>query len=124
MTDKGIEGGRANYAYKKCEERIKAPKSRYRARVKDLPAMIQSNGLAAATAFLYSKDKDDSYKNLYQDIEYWLRMNNLLIGGKSLMESLTEMDAMKYRRAAVEVMALLKWMKRFVDGIEPAGGGA
>jgi len=113
-----IENGRANAAYKMCNEQRNSMRE-YRTRVKDLPSMIQVNGLAPAIAFLYSKRRG-AYRRLYSDIESWLISQNLIQA--NLMESLTRMDAMRYRQVTVEVMALLGWMKRFVDGIEPDRG--
>lgn len=117
-----IENGRVNAAYQFCERQKK--NNSYYIRIKNMPMMIKTNGMAAAIAFLFSKQRDEKrrltpYGQLYYDIQNWLLEKKFIEEGENkkpqdvLMEQLTSMESEQYRLITIETMALLGWMKRF-----------
>lgn len=108
-----IEDARVNAAYEYCKKQV--GKDDYRTRIRNMPGMIKTSGMAAATAFLFSKQEVAPYRELYQNIEEWLRKKMLIEKEPGLMEQLTTMDSEKYQMVTMETMALLNWMKRFAD---------
>lgn len=90
-----------------------------------MPTMIQVNGYAGAVAFLFSKldDEDKGYQFLYEDIQSWLKEQELISDDKesSLIKQIVQVDKQRYRQITAETMALLGWMKRFADGFHIKG---
>lgn len=124
---KGIEEGRAIFAYR-CVESINDELDKdiakyYKSYVKRIPAMIKNNGLGPAIAFIYSKGKDadkrdkKAYFNLYNHIESRLKEIELLEENDKLIETILEVDSLKYREITIEVLALFNWLRRIADGM-------
>ena len=112
---KSIENGRAKAAYGFVEEVLKQSYSdEYKSYVKNLPPLIQNNGLGNAVAFINSKDKD-AYNKIYQQLEGWLQKKGLI--EKKLMKEIKEMESGKYRQVTRETLSLLNWWRRFADGM-------
>lgn len=138
-----IEQARAKFAFEKVAEVAGRHEnfdfqSNYRGLVEKLPAMIQTNGLGQTLAFLYSKgtNKEGSFvpnekaeARLYQHLRMWLCRTDWPIGpypgaapqGERpelcLLDRLTSGDSRTYRRATVEALALIAWLKRFAGGM-------
>lgn len=121
-----IENGRAAFAFEKVARFVKHNREKskeYKAYVKRLPSIIQVNGLGQALAFYYSKDS--THRQIYQDIAEWIEedMSTLLQKFKKdnetdeFIEVLVKMSSAEYRFVTMEVLALLNWMRRFVDGM-------
>ena len=139
---KGIEQGRADFAYK-CAEEAKQIWSRegmpdnkdsreakdYKSYVKKIPMMIKTNGLGATLAFIKSKSKCKNNKpsNAYALINEQLKQWFLHDAQHYLMPELTSNDDLvavvialkstQYRAVTVEIMALFGWLRRFAEGL-------
>mgnify|MGYP001143254577 CR=1 FL=1 len=120
MSKSMLEQGRAAYAYAQVEEylqgRIEDQQKEYRAYLKKIPAMIQTNGLGQTMAFYFSKR--GTHRDIYQQIAHWVeKKNDSMFQGEDFLEVLVNMDSSEYRMIAVEVVALTNWMRRFADGL-------
>lgn len=129
MSRKGIEDGRAAFAYKKAEEgRDKekgAKPSEYKAYCDKIPMMIKTNGLGNTLAFIKS-NKNKTYKLIYQQISEWFRDNDRkhIMDFKNkpdLVYEVIKLDSKKYRMATVETLALFNWLRRFARGLIEGG---
>ena len=128
-TLKTIEQGRAKYAFEKVkeisEDRSKKLKENYKSTAKKLPVLIKTNGLGQTLAFLKSKgEKDESkpknaHDRLYDQISIWLQTEDFkgLVDVGELVEQVINLESQAYRQVTVETLALLNWMRRFVDGL-------
>ncbi|MDE0426605.1 MAG: type III-B CRISPR module-associated protein Cmr5 [Candidatus Poribacteria bacterium] len=125
-TLKGIEQGRASYAFKVVQEVSDSLKKEYKSAAKKLPVQIKMNGLGQSLAFLKSKGEKDeekpknAYDQLYEDIGIWLQtedVKRLVEKDEELVKEVIQLESHAYRKATVETLALLNWMRRFVDGL-------
>lgn len=131
VTIKGLEQGRANFAYK-CAEVAKACKidkrsKEYKSYVKKIPMLIKTNGLGATFAFVKSKSKEDieksgyAYKLIYDHTGQWLRKDDKNLWGLNesddLVEMIIKLDSPQYRATTNEVLSFFKWLSRFADGL-------
>lgn len=120
---KGIENGRAEFAYKCAEEGSKLNKpSEYKAYAKNIPMMIKTNGLGATLAFIKAKGKGkgkdgNAYDKLYNQISKWLKDEKKLINNNDLVKEIVEKPSSEYRFITIEVLALMSWIRRFADGL-------
>lgn len=121
MSIRELEKERANFAYKKVEEvseNSMINHSEYKAYCKKIPGMIQTNGLSATFAFMYSKGK--TYKDIYDQVDERLlefyKGDKDLDNDKELMKKLLNLDSSKYRKVTIEILALFNWLRRFADG--------
>ncbi|RME80945.1 MAG: type III-B CRISPR module-associated protein Cmr5 [Planctomycetota bacterium] len=119
MSQKGIEQGRAKFAYDKVKEVHKKDwNGEYKSYVKKFPSYIKTNGLGAALAFAYSKRAKEAWAALYGQVAEWLStQKHLGIQQGELVEIIIKLDSSKYRMVTVEVLALLSWMRRFAEGM-------
>jgi len=101
---------------------------KYRSYIRNTPSLILNNGLGATFAFMFSKQekKDgDVYLYIAKNLYDWLKKeeNQYLIklGGENklqeLMQKTIELNTTEYRAVTNEVLALLVWFKRFVEGM-------
>lgn len=122
-----IEGGRASFAFsevKKFIEKYPDHQSSYRSYVKKMPSIIQVNGLGQALAFYYSKHGERAYEEIYKTSSLWLNQkfpDLLKDKEKTLVEVVINLKSQKYRLFTMEVMSLLNWMRKFVDGMVKEG---
>jgi len=127
-TMKGIEQGRAEYAFTCAKEAKEVSKlgKEYKSYVKKLPMLIKTNGLGAAFAFMYSKrnKEEGKYWNVIgKNIYDWLKKDgrvNFLIevdDFNALVIKTTKINSTEYRRLTVEVLAFLTWLRRFAEGL-------
>lgn len=120
-TIEKLENGRAAYAFSTVESYINKNKSKkenqknYRSYIKKLPSIIQVNGLGQAMAFYYSKKS--IHKDIYDQIDEWIKKVFPEKGDQEFINWLINQDSMKYRQVTFEVLALLNWMRRFVEGM-------
>ena len=63
--------------------------------------------------------KENGYDKLYKQIGDWLRTDaaNQLVPQGELVEQVIQLKSPVYRQVTVEALALLNWMRRFVDGL-------
>lgn len=86
----------------------------YGSEVRRLPAMIQTDGLGAALAFLLAKGKDQ-HKEVYHHIEEWLRQPEQFGFTGDLLEWVLKQPTPVYRQIASETLAYVGWLKRFAE---------
>lgn len=121
-----LEQGRAEFAYR-CVEEVKASKDHiqknYRSYARKLPQMILSNGLGQTIAFVYAKKENgDAYDLIYKHLTEYLksecvasiRMPN---NQNELIEWIISLNSYNYRHLTEEILAFLKWLKRFAEGM-------
>lgn len=124
---KGIEQGRADFAYKCANQVPKELKESYRSHVRSFPMLVKTNGLGAALAFLFSKrDKEQGVHEMVgNSIVDWLKKDeqykNYGLGKLSDLKSLTEgvigINSPEYRALTIEVLAFFNWLRRFAEGL-------
>ncbi len=128
MSVKGIEEGRAKFAYEKVKEITKESasfQSKYRSYVEKLPPLILSCGLGNAIAFVCSKKGEDSlekrvYKRLYEHLSEYMKQQAIskkCPNNKELIDWIISSDSTEYRIITSEIMAFLWWLKRFAEGM-------
>jgi CRISPR-associated protein Cmr5 len=88
--------------------------SKYKSLVRSAPADIQTSGLGQTVAFWRAKGKDE-HGALYQHVSIWLKGKFGYTGElhQWIIDARTSSD--DYRRATVEAMAYLGWLKRFAE---------
>jgi CRISPR-associated protein Cmr5 len=96
----------------------------YNSWVKKVPVLILTNGLGQTLAFLPSKG-DGAKERLYQHLSIWL-MGQMSWSPQAhqktdLLECLIQEPSATYRRATVETLAFLNWLKRFADALLERG---
>ena len=128
-TLKTIEQGRATFAFKVVQGVSDSLKKEYKSTAKKLPVLIKTNGLGQTLAFLKSKggkiDKKtgkktiNAHDKLYEHIGTWLQTEDVkgLVDAGELVEQVINLESHAYRQVTVETLALLNWMRRFVDGL-------
>ncbi len=120
-----LEQQRAAQAAKDiCEAKAKGrpDSSEYRSLVEGLPAMILANGLGQTCAYLLSRAEGDQHKVellLYCHLEQWVKSQIPQLQQGGLLAALTNADVGTYRRAQVEALAYLQWLKRFAQAELP-----
>jgi CRISPR-associated protein Cmr5 len=84
--------------------------------VKKLPALILTNGLGQALAFLLAKGKrQEAAKTLYDHLSKWIMAEVAQVQGVKLLDWLIKHDSAQYRRATTEALAFVNWLKRFAE---------
>ncbi len=116
---RGIEQGRAKFAYDSVNEIAQDAnadlKKKYKSGAKKLPVLIKTNGLAQALAFI--NNRDDGNEKLYGMIYEWLNHKQLVEDNTELVDAVIDKPSNEYRRITTETLALLNWVRRFVDGL-------
>ena len=104
----------------KEKEKLQYYTSDYKSYVKKIPSMIQTNGLSATLAFMYSKGK--TYVIIYEQIEEWLKnKRKLKENSEELVKWVISLDSPEYKYITNEVMALFMWLRRFAEGMIEKG---
>jgi len=126
-TIKGLEQGRAKFAYEYAEKIDKSLKEKFKSHVKSFPMLVKTNGLGAALAFLFSKkDKEQGvYKLVGNSIVECLKEDekyknyglDKLTDLQSLVEGVVKLDLSNYRALTIEILAFFNWLRRFADGL-------
>ena len=127
-TIKGLERGRAKFAYECAKEGKKLENGddkKYKSYVKNIPMLIKTNGLGPTFAFLFSKS-DDAYDLIYKQIKGWLNKDEKQLvkieNGEDLVEKIVSLESPEYRAATIEVLSLFNWLRRFADGLIEGDG--
>jgi len=81
--------------------------------IRGFPALIQTDGLATALAFLQAKGKS-AHRATYQHISAWV-MTQLTGKTGDLLNWLMDASTFQYRQATAEALAYTTWLKRFVE---------
>ena len=96
-----------------CISEVKSNQAEFKSLVRNFPALVMSNGLGQALAFLKAKGKP-AHKELYKFVSAWVSAVYGKKGG-DLLTLIIENDSLKYRRATQEAMAIAGWLKRFAE---------
>jgi len=89
-------------------------KDQYKSYAAKLPAMIATNGLAAALAFMRDKESE-AWGDLYRHVEAWFQEVGWLGPQERLLEKVLTVSAVEYRRWTREALALAEWLKRMAS---------
>lgn len=134
-TIKGIEQGRAAFAYQKANEVAQNNNEKFKKKykngvVKKIPMMIKTNGLGATLAFAKSKgdangsDEKKAWDKVYNQITEWLKkpqnshlFETPLTDREDLVHKVIESPSNHYRMTTVEVLAFFNWLRRFAEGL-------
>jgi CRISPR-associated protein Cmr5 len=106
-----LDRRRAEAAWKDIQG-INATDKEYGSLAREMPTLIQVNGLAQTLAFLKAKNKTH-HQNIFKHLSDWVCQQLGLQG--DLLERVLEMDSQLYRRATAESLAFLQWLKRFAE---------
>jgi len=120
-----VEQRRAADAWTRVSDDVKGEKfeGEYKSLARSLPADVLTNGLGQTLAFLCSKGKkdgrlkgDSEHAALYQHISEWV-LKEMDGDSDDLLGWLIDEDTGSddYRRATVETLAYLVWLKRFAE---------
>ena len=115
------EQERAAQAWKDVRDDVKGKgfASEYKALAASAPADIQTNGLGQTLAFWHSKGwdkgrpKNNEHTVLYNHVSAWVTQRMGASG--DLLRWITQTESTLYRRATVEALAFLGWLKRFAQ---------
>jgi CRISPR-associated protein Cmr5 len=135
MANKDLDRKRAKFAYSCVKQFIgndEDKNKKYRGYIRNTPTMILNNGLGATFAFMFSKrlKKDgEVYNAIAENIYDWIikdenkyllkldNKNNAQDKLEELMNQVIELPSSEYRMVSNEILSLLAWMKRFVEGL-------
>lgn len=110
-----IDQKRAQQAWNDVKEARDQGVGNYKSLVRGMPADIQISGFGQAMAFIRAKGKSE-HLMLFEHIQGWLIQQMNLPAKTNLMEWIsTKATTEEYRRATVEAMAFLMWLKRFAE---------
>lgn len=118
-TRQTTEQERAKSAWGNIEKVPVSIQKEYGSLARGLPALIQTNGLGQALAFLSAKGKNDPAKHqsvIYKHLSDWVcsRMPQEKKPG-NLLEWVITQDSGMYRRATREALAYSLWLRRFAE---------
>ena len=107
--------------------RTQVDSKKYRSYVKKMPSLIQVNGLGQTLAFYFSKidEKVEGriYGEIYRTVATWLKrqfpeqFRESTEEDHQLIKTVINLGSRDYRTFAMETLALLNWMRKFVDGL-------
>lgn len=126
MSIKGIEQGRASFAFEEVKNFVSNKKdkgSEYKSYVKKIPMLIKTNGLGATLAFMYSKK--GTYEDILKTIIAWITdkdtkklMTIKKDGDVSIfINELLKVENSTYKAITYETLEILGWMRRFAEGM-------
>lgn len=109
-----LDQKRAAHALKCVGQVGKGDGKEYRSLVKSAPANIQISGLGQTLAYWRSKNKHFA-KDLYEHISVWVCQRMGWDEKDDLLTQITQCSTSEYRRATIEAMAFLNWLRRFAE---------
>lgn len=123
MSLRTLEQQRAGQAWN-CVSEVKNRdfEGRYSALARSFPALVLTNGLGQALAFLRAKKKSH-HKVYYEHVSHWTtkQIYGLAQGDENLLERLIgaesgcQSNSTTYRRATSEALSFMSWLKRFAE---------
>jgi len=136
MTTKDLDRKRAEFAYSCVKEFVnnndEEKNKKYRGYIRNTSSMILNHGLGSTFAFMFSKrlkSEGKIYNAIAQNIYDWIIKyeNRYLLELDSkekaqdkleeLMIKVINLTSPEYRMVSNEILALLVWLKRFVEGL-------
>jgi len=119
MSEPTIEQQRASAAWHAVTQEVKGQgfAHEYSTLAKGAPADIQTNGLGQTLAFWYAKrNKEKAHACLFGHVSGWvLKQVDPAATDADLMAWICRVGSEEYRRATVEALAYLVWIKRFAE---------
>ncbi|MDI6700686.1 MAG: type III-B CRISPR module-associated protein Cmr5 [bacterium] len=111
-----------NYVKQILEESYK---EKYASYVKKLPMLIKNNGMIPTLTFILAKSNGNSdearaYNKIGEQIVDFLKpiINDINCNDlEQTIIKMIELDSNQNRYILMEIMSLLKWMKRIVEGL-------
>lgn len=127
---KTLEQQRAQKAWEDVRsvlEQNEAFRKKYGSLARKVPMLVLTSGLGQTLAFLRAKSKNnpaDEHSVLFQHLSEWT-MNQIAPNArdKDLLTWILENDSASYRRATIEALAYLVWLKRFAEAELPTEEG-
>jgi CRISPR-associated protein Cmr5 len=118
---------RAASAWSSVQEVNKKPeklRKEYHALARSTPALVQTNGLGQALAFLRARAKRDTktaHWLMYSHISRWIagRVDFGDKGRDGLLEWVVTQTSQVYRQTTAEVVSYMGWLKRFAEAELP-----
>lgn len=109
-----LEQKRAGAAWLAIQAVKPSEQKKYSAIARKAPSYILTNGLGQTFAFL--RAKSDAEKTLYRHLEEWLKTRLKITDAHFDARAwIGTTDSATYRRAMVETLAYLTWLKRFAE---------
>ncbi len=104
-----LDQQRAAYAWRCVKNGVSKD---YANLAKSAPALIMNNGLMQTLAFYQTKGGE--HQKLMQDVLRWLEQQRIVPSTNYVqaMNALQQMGAQAYRRATVEALEVLKWLRQ------------
>lgn len=107
-----LERCRAEAAWQNIQE-VDARDVEYGSLAREMPTLIQTNGLAQSLAFLKAKNKAHHQK-MFKHLSDWV-CQRLNFQQGDLLENSLRINSQTYRRATMESLSFLQWIKRFTE---------
>jgi len=125
---KTLEQQRAHQAWM-CVQEVGSKsqdfKKKYGSLARKLPMLVLTNGLGQTLAFLKAKGKNDlsdEHTMLFRHLSRWVLSQvapALTVTNCDLLNWVLESGSADYRRATLEALAFLNWLKRFAEAELP-----
>jgi len=114
-----LEQQRAAYAWQ-CVQAVQRTDfaSEYGQLARQVASLVQMHGLGQTLAFLASKAKDqqNEHRQLARDLSRWVSQQLLGTPRDDLREWIVRQASVaEYRRATLEALTFLAWLKRFAE---------
>ncbi len=129
---KTLEQQRAQRAWE-CVEKVTKQsqdfKKKYGSLARKVPMLVLTNGLGQTLAFLKAKGKnksDDEHTVLFRHLSDWVLgqvASTTTSSNEDLLQWVLHNDSAAYRRATMEALAFLTWLKRFAEAELPTEEG-
>jgi|NOAtaT_6_FD_contig_101_271872_length_4169_multi_3_in_0_out_0_5 CRISPR-associated protein Cmr5 len=113
VNPRDLDRSRASSAWENISK-VDATNTEYGSLAREMPTMIQVNGLAQTLAFLKAK-KGKHHSLIFEHLSGWV-CNHLNFKNGDLLENVIRIESQEYRRATSESLAYLQWIKRFSEG--------
>ena len=124
-----LEQERAQQAWACVREVTNKPqefKKKYGSLARKVPMLVLTNGLGQTLAFLKAKGKNDpadEHTVLFRHLSSWVLSqvapSTTTSNGDLLLQWVLQNDSAAYRRATMEALAFLAWLKRFAEAELP-----
>ena len=106
-----LEQKRAQHAWEKAAEGIRAHGSDYMNDAKGLPALIMNSGLMQVMAFL--NQKGGRHQVLMNHLLDWLHQQlETPKGFEAFMKDMMQADTRRYQQVTTEAFAWLRWLRQ------------
>jgi CRISPR-associated protein Cmr5 len=123
-----LEQERAQRAWACVQEVTNKPqefKKKYGSLARKVPMLVLTNGLGQTLAFLKAKGKNDpadEHTVLFRHLSSWVLSqvaSSTPASNGDLLQWVLQNDSAAYRRATIESLAFLTWLKRFAEAELP-----